>query len=100
MSTKLEMKRDDVPKSWLGKDFIKKEKTPERKQSRFSRGQCIAVSRRIVKVHNEDAWMVESEKTDGKFYKVTIDGGCECYDNSISHNVCKHVFSIVRRGIA
>jgi hypothetical protein len=45
-----------------------------KKQSRFSKGVVIAASRRILKVHNEDAWVVESETTDDRFYKVTEDG--------------------------
>ncbi|CAN5146420.1 hypothetical protein BH18THE2_BH18THE2_41390 [soil metagenome] len=64
-----------------------------KKQSRYSKGCIIAATRRIVKVKDEDAWFVESEKTDNKFYKVTVDGQCECYDGQ--YNVCKHVYSVI-----
>jgi hypothetical protein len=70
------------------------------KQSRFSKGVVIAASRRILKVHNEDAWLVESETIDDKFYKVTEDGVCECPDHIIRGRTCKHFWAIVRRTIA
>jgi hypothetical protein len=37
---------------------VKEKKTT---RSRLNRGIVMAVSRRIIKVHNEDAWLVESE---------------------------------------
>jgi hypothetical protein len=40
----------------------------KRKQTRYSKGVVIAASRRIIKVHGEKAWVVESETTDDKFY--------------------------------
>ena len=52
-----------------------------RKQSRYSKGVVIARSRRICKVKGEDAWLVESETIDDKFYRVTEDGVCECPDH-------------------
>ena len=94
------MVREDVPSVWLGEGKKEKEKKQIKKQSRLSKGVVIASTRIIVKVNNENAWLVESEKTDGKFYKVTEDGECECYDNSVSHNVCEHVHAICRTGIA
>jgi hypothetical protein len=45
-----------------------------RKQSIYSKGVVIAASRKIFKVKGEQAWLVESETTDDKFYKVTEDG--------------------------
>jgi SWIM zinc finger len=72
----------------------------ERKQSRFSKGVVIAASRRILKVHGEEAWLVESETTDDKFYKVTEDGTCDCKDFEIRGGPCKHVWALIRRGIA
>lgn len=90
------MAREDVPSVWLGEGKKEKEK---KKQSRLSKGVVIATSRSIVKV-GEGVWLVESEKIDGKFYRVTEDGECSCYDNSQSHNVCKHVHAVIRRGIA
>jgi hypothetical protein len=69
-----------------------------KKQSSQSKGFVIAATRRIVKVRDEDAWLVESEKIDNKFYKVTVDGNCECYDGK--YNVCKHVWAVIRIGVA
>jgi hypothetical protein len=43
-------------------------------RSSLNRGIVMAVSRRIIKVHNEDAWLVESETTYNKFYSVTKSG--------------------------
>jgi hypothetical protein len=43
-------------------------------RSSLNRGIVMAVSRRIIKVHNEDAWLVESETTYNKFYRVTKSG--------------------------
>ena len=51
-----------------------------KKQSRYSKGIVIAASRKILKVQNEDAWLVESETTDDKFHKVTETGNCDCMD--------------------
>jgi hypothetical protein len=69
-------------------------------QSRFSKGVVIAVSRRILKVHNEVAWLVESETTDDKFYKVTEDGTSDCKDFEVRGGPCKHMWSLIRRVIA
>ena len=69
-------------------------------RSRFSHGMVLAVSRRIVKVHNEEAWWVESETTDNKFYKVTEDGECECPDFQRGGFTCKHTCALIRREIA
>ena len=71
-----------------------------KKQSRYSKGVVIATSRRILKVHNEDAWLVESETTDDKFYKVTDDGTCDCKDFQTRGGICKHIWASIRRGIA
>jgi hypothetical protein len=71
-----------------------------KKQSRFSKGVVIAASRRILKVHNEEAWLVESETTDGKYYKVTGEGECECADSKFRGQICKHVYAIFRRATA
>ena len=76
---------------------VKEKKTT---RSRFSRGMLLALSRRIVKVHDEDAWLVESETTDGKFYKVTEAGDCECPDFQRRGLTCKHMWALIRRGIA
>ena len=72
----------------------------KRKQSRYSKGAVIAVSRRILKVHGEEAWSVDSETVEGKYYKVTEDGVCECADSKYSGEICKHVYAIFRRAIA
>ena len=69
-------------------------------RSRFNRGIVMAVSRRIIKVHNEDAWFVESETKDDKFYKVTEVGECECPDFQIRGFTCKHTWVLIKRGIA
>jgi hypothetical protein len=69
-------------------------------RSRLSRGIVMAVSRRIIKVHNEDAWLVESETTDDKFYKVIEDGECECPDFQRREFTCKRMWALIRRGIA
>jgi hypothetical protein len=69
-----------------------------KKQSRFSKGVVIAASRRILKVHSEDAWLVESENTDDKFYKVTEEGTCDCKDFEIRGGPCKHLWAIIRKG--
>jgi hypothetical protein len=50
------------------------------KQTRYSNGIVIATSRKILEVHNEGSWLVESETTDYKFYRVTEDGTCDCMD--------------------
>jgi tRNA-binding EMAP/Myf-like protein len=42
---------------------LKEKKTT---RSRFSRGMVLAVSTRIFKVHNEDAWLVKSGTIDDK----------------------------------
>ncbi|MGI8832651.1 MAG: SWIM zinc finger family protein [Nitrososphaeraceae archaeon] len=70
------------------------------KQSRYGKGVVIATSRRILRIHNEDAWLVESETTDDKFYKVTEDGTCNCKDFEIRGGLCKHMWALIRRGIA
>lgn len=72
----------------------------KRKQSRYSKGAVIAASRRILKVHGEEAWLVESETADDKFYKVTEDGTCECADSKFRGQICKHAWALIRRGIA
>jgi light-regulated signal transduction histidine kinase (bacteriophytochrome) len=69
-------------------------------RSRFSRGMVLAVSRRIIEVHNEAAWLVESETTDDKFYKVTESGECECPDFQRRGLTCKHMWALIRRVIA
>jgi hypothetical protein len=51
----------------------------------------MAASERIVKIHSEDAWLVESETTDNKFYEVTEDGQWECPDFQITGLTCKHM---------
>jgi hypothetical protein len=71
----------------------------KRKQTRYSKGVVIAASRRIIKVHGEKAWLVESEITDDKFYKVTEDGNCECPDHRIRGQTCKHFWALVRRTV-
>jgi hypothetical protein len=70
------------------------------KQSRYNHGKVIAESRRILKAHNEDSWLVESEVTDDKFYKVTEDGTCECPDFQRRGLTCKHMWALIRREIA
>jgi hypothetical protein len=69
-------------------------------RSRLNRGIVIAVSRRIIKIHNEDAWIVESETKDDKFYKVTEAGECEYPDFQRRALTCKHMCALIRRGIA
>lgn len=79
---------------------VKEKKTT---RSRFNRGIVMAVSRRIIKVHNEDnedAWLVESETRDDKFYKVTEAGECQCPDFQRRGLTCKHMWALIRRGIA
>jgi hypothetical protein len=71
-----------------------------KKQSRYSKGIVIATSRKILKVHNEDSWLVESEATDDKFYKVTEDGTCDCMDFQNRGGRCKHMWALIRKGIA
>ena len=71
-----------------------------KKQTRYNKGIVIAASRRILKVHNEDAWLVESETTDDKFYKVTGEGECECPDFQRRGLTCKHTWALIRREIA
>jgi hypothetical protein len=71
-----------------------------KKQSRYSKGIVIATSRKILKVHNEDSWLVESETTDDKFYKVTEDGTCDCMDFQNRGGPCKHMWALIRKGIA
>jgi hypothetical protein len=68
----------------------------KRKQSRYSKGAVIAVSRRIIRTNDEEAWLVESETTDNKFYRVTEDGECECPDHTIRGQTCKHFWALVR----
>ena len=71
-----------------------------RKQSRYNKGVVIATSRKIFKVKGEEAWLVESETTDSKFYKVTEDGVCECPDFQNRGQICKHMYAIFRRAIS
>jgi hypothetical protein len=68
----------------------------ERKQSRYSKGVIIAVSRQITQIEGEDAWLVESETKDGKYYKVTADRKCECADSQFRSQICKHIYSVIR----
>ncbi|HKG89248.1 MAG TPA: SWIM zinc finger family protein [Nitrososphaeraceae archaeon] len=69
-------------------------------QSRYSKGAVIAASRRTLKVHGEEAWSVESETVDGKYYKVTEDRVCECADSKYRGEICKHAYAISRRATA
>lgn len=71
-----------------------------KKQSRYNKGIVIAKSRRILKVHNEDAWLVESGNIDDKFYKVTEDGTCDCMDFKNRGGPCKHMWALIRSEIA
>ena len=72
-------------------------KLEEKKQSRYSKGVVIAASRRILKVHGKQAWLAESEKTDGKFYKGTF-ASCECPDHVFREtSPCKHQISILEK---
>jgi SWIM zinc finger len=71
-----------------------------KRQSRYSKGVVIATSRQILKVHNENAWLVESETTDDKFYKVTEDGTSDCMDFQKRGGPCKHMWALISRGIA
>jgi hypothetical protein len=70
------------------------------KQTRYSKGIVIATSRKILKVHNEDSWLVDSETADDKFYKVTEDGTCDCMDFQNRGGPCKHMWALIRRVIA
>jgi hypothetical protein len=70
------------------------------KPTRYSKGVVIAASRRILKVHNENSWLVESEITDDKFYRVTGDGTCDCMDFQNRGGPCKHMWALIRRGMA
>jgi SWIM zinc finger len=72
----------------------------KQKQSRYSKGVVIATSRRILKVHKKEVWLVESETTDDKFYKVTEDGTCDCMDFQSRGGPCKHMWALIRNGIA
>lgn len=71
-----------------------------KKQSRYSRGIVIAANRQILKVHDEGAWLVESETADHKFYRVTEDGTCHCMNFQNRGGPCKHMWALIRRGIA
>jgi hypothetical protein len=71
-----------------------------KKQSRYSKGAVIAASRRILKVHKKEVWLVESETTEDKFYKVTEDGTCDCMDFQNRGGPCKHIWALIRKGIA
>jgi hypothetical protein len=70
-----------------------------KKQSRYSKGAIIAASRQIFKIKGEDSWLVESETTDDKFYRITEDGTCDCMDFQNRGGPCKHVWSLIKRGI-
>lgn len=67
----------------------------ERKQSRYSKGVIIAASRQIIRINEEEAWLVESESVDGKFYRVTTEGKCECADSQYRGQICKHIYSVI-----
>jgi hypothetical protein len=71
-----------------------------KKHSRYSKGIVIAASRKILKVDNEDTWLIESEMTDDKFYKVTEDRTCDCMDFQTRGGLCKHMWALIRRRIA
>jgi hypothetical protein len=58
--------------------------------NRFRDGIHIALNRRIVKVRGENAWFVQSQTDESKYYKVTEDGKCECPDHFFRGEVCKH----------
>jgi hypothetical protein len=70
-----------------------------RKQSRYSKGVVIT-ARRKLKVKGEEAWLVESETTDNKFYKVSDKGVCECPDHQRRGQICKHMYAILGRAIS
>jgi hypothetical protein len=65
-------------------------------RSSLNRGIVMAVSRRIIKVHNEDAWLVESETTYNKFYRVTKSGECQCPDFQRRELTCKDMWAFIR----
>jgi hypothetical protein len=69
-----------------------------RKQSRYSKGSVIAASRRILKVHNENSWLVESEITDDMLYKVSEDGTMTVWTSRIEVE-SKHMWASISRGI-
>jgi hypothetical protein len=71
----------------------KKQKTT---RSRFNHGMVMATRKRIVKIRYEDAWLVESETVNNKFYKVTEDGQCECPDFQTRGLTCKHMWALIR----
>jgi hypothetical protein len=51
-----------------------------------------------IKVIGEEAFLVESETTYGKYYRVNMeDGKCECAVSHYRGQVCKHAYSILRR---
>jgi hypothetical protein len=43
--------------------------------------------------------MVSRETTDDKFYRVTEDGTYDCMDFQNRGGPCKHVWSLIKRGI-
>lgn len=78
------------------------------KESRYERGVQLAASgkvKRIDKVssmQDSQLWMVESERTKGRFYEVVLmdDGNilCGCDDYIYNHGeggVCKHIYSVI-----
>jgi hypothetical protein len=65
-------------------------------RSSLNRGIVMAVSRRIIKVHNEDAWLVESETTYNKFYSVTKSGERQCPDFQRRELTCKDMWAFIR----
>jgi hypothetical protein len=60
-----------------------------KKQSRYSKGAIIAASRQIFKIKGEDSWLVESETSDDKFYRVTEDVTAWTFRIEVDHaNTC------------
>lgn len=63
-------------------------------RTRFDKAQVIAHSRQIMTIAKDPKhWLIESETFDGKFYKVGLDG-CECPDNQIRGETCKHILAL------
>ena len=70
-----------------------------KKDRRESKGRVIALSRRVYRIINSDAFYVESESKDNVYYYVMFDTvknfeWCSCADHSNRHMKCKHLHAV------
>jgi hypothetical protein len=79
------------------------QKIEEIENKREAHGRNIGLTRKVLRISNSDTFYCQSESID-IYYFIRYESSfqwCSCFDNSMRHVKCKHIFAVeysIRKG--